>query len=146
MPLDVLLLIFRIATALALYVFLAMLLFWLWRDVRVGASQMTSAQRRFGRLVVVASEGASLEVGDAFPLLARTMLGRAPTNTVVLPDTSVSMEHAHLVLRGGQWWLEDRGSRNGTTLNDVPVEESVVLSTDDVIGIGRVRLRIELTE
>ena len=144
MPLDVLLLTLRIAAALALYAFLALVLIWLWRDVRAASDQVRTAQRQFGRLVVIASESKALEVGDAFPLLARTTLGRTPMNTVVLSDSSVSAEHAHVILQAGQWWLIDQDSRNGTSVNGVLIEEPVVLSTDDVIGVGRVRLKIEL--
>jgi pSer/pThr/pTyr-binding forkhead associated (FHA) protein len=51
-----------------------------------------------------------------------------------------------LTLRSGQWWLEDRGSSNGTRLNGYRVEEPIVLSAGDIIGIGQLELKLELEE
>ncbi len=144
MPLDILLLVIRIAIALSLYVFLGALLFVTWRDVRLTSQGLEQDRRVAGRLVVVEAHDVSLEVGDAYLLRPQTTLGRGATNTVVLPDSFASNEHAHIVLRGGQWWIEDQDSRNGTSVNGVLVEEPVVLSAGDVIGIGRVKLRLEL--
>ena len=83
-------------------------------------------------------------VGASFPLLPLTTLGRGPTNTVVLNDSFCSQEHALVAQRAGQWWLEDRNSSNGTRLNGEPVSEPVVVSSGDVIGIGRIDLKVEL--
>ncbi len=83
-------------------------------------------------------------VGASFPLLPVTTLGRAPTNTVVLNDSFCSQEHALLARRAGQWWLEDLRSSNGTRLNGEPVNEPVVVSSGDVIGVGRVDLKVEI--
>src|SRR5215470_10486813 len=92
----------------------------------------------------VRAEVAGLKPGATFPLLPLTSLGRAPTNTITLNDTFASGEHALVTLRGGQWWLEDRGSSNGTLLNGYRIEEPVVISTGDVIGVGQVELKLEL--
>jgi pSer/pThr/pTyr-binding forkhead associated (FHA) protein len=95
-------------------------------------------------LVVVAAEEVPVEVGAVFPLLPITSFGRAPANTVHLPDSFASSHHALLTLRTGRWWLEDRGSRNGTTLNGQLVESSTVVSAGDLIGVGRVEFKVEL--
>ncbi len=144
MSLDISLFLIRIAIAIALYAFLIALFIFLWRDVQAANQEQRTQQRAPGRLVVVKSEGAPLEVGQIFPLLPITTLGRGPTNTVVLPDSFASVNHAYVVCRRDQWWLEDQHSRNGTTLNDVLVRGAVVLSSGDVIGIGRIKLRFEL--
>jgi FHA domain. len=47
-------------------------------------------------------------------------------------------------MRNGQWWLEDRKSRNGTTLNGMPVTQSVIVTDGDIIGIGKMRFRLDL--
>ncbi|MER3459472.1 MAG: FHA domain-containing protein, partial [Chloroflexota bacterium] len=91
-----------------------------------------------------AADGTGLPEGTVFPLQPVTSLGRAPTNTVALPDSYASGEHALLSLRGNQWWLEDLGSRNGTFLNGVLITEPVVASAGDIISIGRVQLKVEL--
>ncbi len=144
MSVEWVLLALRIGSAGALLAFLGALFWLLWRDFRA-VTRANVAERR-GRLVVVAVEGDELAAlrGASWPLLPLTTLGRAPTNTIVLEDAFCSLEHAQIVWRGGQWWLEDRRSSNGTRLNDEPIREPVVVSSGDVIGVGRVQLRIEL--
>jgi hypothetical protein len=146
---DALLLLLRLLLAFALYLFLSAVLFLLWRTLYRPSEDVQVTSRRYGRLVVVAVESEpdvseALAVGDAFPLQPVTSLGRASVNTVVIPDAYASSEHALLLHRGGQWVLEDRGSRNGTTLNTVAINSPTAVSAGDVIGIGRVQLKLEL--
>jgi pSer/pThr/pTyr-binding forkhead associated (FHA) protein len=114
------------------------------RDMALTAAQVAARQRPHGRLTVISVEDVPLEVGTAFPLLPITTFGRAPTNTIQLPDSFSSGRHALLTLRTGRWWLEDAGSRNGTTLNGQLLEEPTVISAGDVIGVGRVEFKVEL--
>lgn len=144
MPLETVLLILRVLIAVLLYAFLAALLWMVWRDVKASGAQLDATQRRLGQLVVVDSEVADVSAGHVFSLQPVTTLGRAPTNSVVLNDSFASGEHALIARRGSQWWLEDRHSRNGTQLNGQPIEQPVVVSAGDIIGVGRVRLRLEL--
>jgi hypothetical protein len=144
MPLDVILLILRVTTAIALYAFLGLMLIYIWRDVLSAAHQMPQRLRVSGKLVVVKSDDVPIDQGREFQLQPTTTLGRGPANTIVVPDSSASMEHAAITWRRGQWWLEDQQSRNGTMINNIPVTEPVVLASGDEIGIGRVRLRLEM--
>jgi hypothetical protein len=163
---DVLLLFLRVVAGLLLLAIMGAVFWVIWRDYRAAAHVVDQGNRQRGRLVVVqagaglvdaiadeetsefAGSGETLEaaelVGASFPLLPLTTLGRAPTNTIVLNDTFCSQEHALLTWRGGQWWLEDRDSSNGTRLNGEPVQQPIVVSSGDVIGIGRVELKVEL--
>ncbi len=141
---EITLFVLRIATAIALYAFLSAVLVFLWRDVRAMLRAAEDGQRNMGQLVVIASESENVMAGQDFSLLPLTTIGRAPTNTVALPDGVVSAEHARLTRRGNQWWLEDLNSKNGTLLNDVAVEEPVVVSTGDIISVGLVKLRLEI--
>jgi hypothetical protein len=138
--LDVLLLILRILIALALYAFLAVLLFFIWRDVNAAGESTGRRLYPRGWLSVMACEDVPLQVGQEFPLEPLTTIGRGPTNTIVIEDSYASTFHAQIVLTRGQWCLTDQESRNGTAINDVPVSEEVVLSPGDVIEIGRVKL------
>jgi hypothetical protein len=142
---DVFLLALRALTAVLLLGFLSAIFWVLWRDFRAAASTLSEGQRQRGRLVVMHGlDGAA--TGKSFPLLPLTSLGRSPTNSIVLDEPFCSQEHALVTRRGGQWWLEDRNSSNGTLLNDEPVREPVVVSTGDVIGIGQILLKVELEE
>jgi FHA domain-containing protein len=139
----ILLFILRIGLAVLLYSFLAALFWMLWQDVRAAARESATRARRLGRLVVLDSPLPGLAAGTTFPLLPVTSLGRAPTNTAPLPDDTASLEHALLHLHDGQWWLEDLDSRNGTRLNSQKIAQPTPIVPGDVIGVGRVKLKIE---
>lgn len=140
---DILLLALRILLAVLLYAFLAAVLLMLWRDLRQ-ATTGGETTRRSGQLVVLETEDEALAEGTAFPLQPITSIGRSPSNTIPIPDTYASARHALLSWREGQWWLEDRDSRNGTLLNGTPIDSPTVVSASDVIGVGRTRLKLEL--
>lgn len=63
----------------------------------------------------------TLPDGAKRDLRNRLAIGRGGGNHIRLADTSVSREHAVLLYEGGRWWIEDRGSANGTFVNDVRV-------------------------
>lgn len=44
-------------------------------------------------------------------------LGREATCEIHLDDPMISRRHAEIVHAEGRWWIQDLGSRNGTTLN-----------------------------
>jgi pSer/pThr/pTyr-binding forkhead associated (FHA) protein len=134
----------RILLSLLLYAFLATLFMFLWRDIRSTSHQPATlaAREKPGRLRIMrGSDG--LQEGSILVLTPFTTLGRSDANTIKLNDTYASAEHALIAWRSGQWWLEDRGSRNGTLLNEVRVEEPLIVSNGDVIGIGQLRLKFE---
>ncbi|MGC8723322.1 MAG: sigma 54-interacting transcriptional regulator [Acidobacteriota bacterium] len=67
------------------------------------------------------------------------LIGRAPSNDLVLDSPSVSGHHARLTRTGEGWTLEDLGSRNGVLLSGRKVQ-SVALSEGDRIKLGAVEL------
>lgn len=141
---EILLFFLRLLISVVLLLFLGVITWMLWRDYRQIAFIVHERTRARGRLVVLASQIDSVPVGQTFPLLPLTSLGRAPTNTVQLSESFISNEHALVQWREGQWWLEDLNSSNGTLLNDIPLKEAAVISSGDVAGLGSVRLRLEL--
>ncbi len=136
----------RILLSLALYAFLGLAFWVVWRDLRATAAQAESLARDRAALVVVEPGETDLLPGDQLPLLSVTTLGRGLTNTIVLADSFASAEHARLTQRQGRWWLEDLGSRNGTLLNEVRLKpnQSVAVVEGDRLGVGNVRLRVQL--
>ncbi len=134
----------RLAGAALLLAFMGAVLLMLWVDFRTLANEIERQRVPRGKLVVLVSENGGPPPDTEFPLLPITSLGRAPTNTVRIPDSFASNEHALILYRGGHWWLEDRNSSNGTILNGTLIKEPVILDSGDLIGIGRVTLRLEL--
>ncbi len=66
-------------------------------------------------------------------------IGRLASNDIVLRDREVSKQHASLQQRGGDWWIRDAGSANGTLVGGTPVVERR-LRDGDRIAIGGSRL------
>ena len=90
-----------------------------------------------GALVIRAGGG---RVGQSFPLTGEKMtIGRSPETSVFLDDVTVSREHATLVRRGGEWFLDDSGSLNGTYVNRRRID-SHKLEDGDELQIGKYKL------
>jgi hypothetical protein len=132
--------ILRIAFVLLIYVFFFFVARALWRDLR---TTIAGAGQALGRLVVVAAPEGRPEPGASIPLDAVNTIGRDVNNSIVIDDSFVSAEHALLTFRGRAWYVEDRGSTNGTWLNGQRVETYMSLGYGDELQIGQVRLRLE---
>src|SRR5262245_63172751 len=72
------------------------------------------------------------------------VIGRQSQCDIQLPDPSVSRVHAGLDCKRGRWFITDRLSRAGTTLNSLRLEANAPapLKAGDVLGIGPWRLRV----
>jgi hypothetical protein len=90
-----------------------------------------------GALVIRAGGG---RVGQSFPLEGeRLAIGRTPEAEIFLDDVTVSRDHALLVRRSGEWWLDDSGSLNGTYVNRRRID-SHKLEEGDELQIGKYKL------
>ncbi|MEZ4667492.1 MAG: FHA domain-containing protein [Anaerolineae bacterium] len=144
-PNEYILLLLRVISGSLLLALLAAIFRILWQESQRLVVEVEARRRRYGTLVMLRSiDGQYMVTGETFPLLPLTSLGRAPTNTITINDTFASSNHAQVTLRNGQWWLEDRNSRNGTLLNERIVTQPTVITQGDVIGIGEIRLKLEL--
>jgi phosphoserine phosphatase RsbU/P len=66
-------------------------------------------------------------------------LGRNPSNDLSFPDDPIlSREHLKFEFDGGEWFVADKGSKNGTLLNDQRLEARTRLKPGDRVGAGRV--------
>ncbi|HSZ13803.1 MAG TPA: FHA domain-containing protein [Solirubrobacteraceae bacterium] len=88
-------------------------------------------------LVIRAGGG---RVGESFQIEGERMsIGRRPDSEVFLDDVTVSRDHALLINRGEQWYLDDCGSLNGTYVNRSRIE-SRRLEEGDEVQIGKYKL------
>ncbi len=79
-------------------------------------------------------------VGESFPVDGERMsIGRRPDSEVFLDDITVSRDHALLIHRGDDWYLDDCGSLNGTYVNRNRIE-SHRLQEGDEVQIGKYKL------
>jgi pSer/pThr/pTyr-binding forkhead associated (FHA) protein len=79
----------------------------------------------------------------AYELTERVVtIGRAPDNTIIIDDPSVSGHHGQLERSGEVYRLKDLGSTNGTRVNGIPITETA-LRFDDRVRFGGVEARFE---
>jgi DNA-binding NtrC family response regulator len=71
--------------------------------------------------------------------------GRAPDMSVPIDHEQVSRQHASVVRRGADIFVEDLGSRNGTRVNGALAEGPTRVSTGDELIIGPVTAIIGVT-
>ncbi|HYX95266.1 MAG TPA: FHA domain-containing protein [Geodermatophilus sp.] len=90
-------------------------------------------------LVVTAGPltGTKITLGEQ-PIL----IGRADDSTLVLTDDFASSRHARLTNRGGQWYVEDLGSTNGTYLDQQRVQGPLLVAPGQPIRIGQTALEL----
>ena len=92
---------------------------------------------RGAALVIRAGGG---RAGESFALEGdRLTVGRRPDSDVFLDDVTVSRDHAVLVRRTNDYYLDDLGSLNGTYVNRKRIE-SHRLSDGDELQIGKYKL------
>jgi hypothetical protein len=120
-----------------------------------GQSGATTATYRVGEtgdieeveLEEVVGRGAALVIrsgggrsGESFPLEKdRLTIGRRPDSDIFLDDVTVSRDHAILVRRGSDYFLDDCGSLNGTYVNRSRIE-SHRLGDGDELQVGKYKL------
>jgi hypothetical protein len=91
-----------------------------------------------GAALVIRSGG--WRVGESFALAAERMtIGRRPESDIFLDDVTVSRDHALIVKRGDEFFLDDLGSLNGTYVNRRRIE-SQRLTDGDEVQIGKFKL------
>jgi FHA domain/zinc-ribbon domain len=92
---------------------------------------------RGAALVIRAGGG---RAGESFPLDGdRLTVGRRPDSDIFLDDVTVSRDHAIIVRRGSDFYLDDCGSLNGTYVNRRRTE-SHRLADGDELQIGKYKL------
>ncbi len=83
------------------------------------------------RVIQGPDKGKSFELPGGVPQL----LGRS-SEALELSDNTVSRRHAELTPDGGEWFVRDLGSQNGTFINGARVEQRRRLAPGDQLRIG----------
>jgi len=79
---------------------------------------------------------------DFEPEEADVIVGRSSDAEIAVPDRSMSRRHARLFCKGGEWLVEDLGSRNGTLLNGRRISEPTPVGIGTVLRIGSTTVNV----
>ena len=112
-------------------------------DLRQAEAAQAASRTGIGRLVVLESPGGEPAVDRVLHIGPITTLGRDVNSTIYVDDEFASGTHAALTFRGRAFYVEDRGSTNGTWVNGHRIQRPVALSFGDELTVGRVRFRLE---
>ncbi len=137
-------LLLRLALVALLYVIILQVVGVARRDMRrlaLAPASTTRGRPVVGHLIVIDSGSTPLLPGSRLDLEAISTIGRSPTNSIVLESTFVSTEHTRVLYKDRSLWVEDMGSRNGTTVNQKPVTEPVAVRPGDILQVGDVRFK-----
>lgn len=75
--------------------------------------------------------------GKTLKLPERTItIGRELECDIRVADSDVSRMHCELVPREGELYVVDLKSRNGTCVNDIPIQEETQLDSGDQLRVG----------
>lgn len=134
------LLVLRIAMALALYGFVGWALFTIWRDMRRQTDLLATTRTPPIRLRYQIDGQAFVQRFNN----PEVTIGRDPASDCHLDNQTISAHHSRLSYHHGQWWIEDLRSTNGTFLNQENVDEPLVVTAGDTLRCGQILLEIAL--
>jgi hypothetical protein len=120
-----------------------------------GMGQALATETVHAKLVIERGRSA----GKHFPLCEEeSQIGRWDADGGIFPDVDldaddpeakVSRRHARIILRGGQYFIEDLGSTNGTFINRgrrlLPGDRQALLDGDEII-VGKTFLRFHVAK
>lgn len=100
------------------------------------ASPTALASSGRGAELLVMDEG---KVVQMVPLGRTIVIGRSPSNDVILKEPKVSRKHAEIQYAGGKYILLDLESSNGTFVSGKKVTEQVLQPGDEIV-IGNTKM------
>ena len=134
-------LVLRIALAIALYVFLGWSLVTLWQELRVQGKGLSN-QKKVGISITQKTEQGQEREFHFYQ--TEVLIGRHAHCDLTIVDEIVSAQHARLSYHHGRWWLEDLNSTNGTFLNGSKLNTPTVVITEDEFKCGNTRFTLRL--
>jgi DNA-binding winged helix-turn-helix (wHTH) protein len=74
------------------------------------------------------------------------MVGREPGVSIWLDSPKVSRNHAKVIVKGRDVFVEDLGSKNGTFVRGVRIDSTTALTPGDEIQVGPIKLIFRVVE
>lgn len=133
--------VFTIGLLAIIYFIIAYTLKLIYSDVKDEGKEKLP-DKPLGLEVIKSYREGKLKKGSIVPIYKETTIGRGKDNAIVIDDPFVSTKHARIILKNNSYYLEDRGSTNGTILNGELIEGITKLNKEDVIEIGKMIFKI----
>lgn len=130
----------KYALIAAIYLFIMRIAILIYQDI--STLSKTEKKKVLGPHLVRLSGlgGKHKKNADIHPLTQMiTIVGRAPTCTIVLTDIHISMQHMQIETVLGEFILTDLESANGTVINGQLITSPYSLKHGDQISIGHTK-------
>lgn len=123
----------------------------MYKDVKVNnvrKSEKTSklikkkVKKNYGIEVISTGESSNIKKGTIIPIIDIVTIGRKEDNSVVLKDRHTSGNHARLIVRENNLYIQDLHSTNGTFVNGRKISTNVKLLGREEIQIGTTIFRV----
>ena len=135
--------IFGIAFMVLLYVIIFYALKIMYKDIKTGGKRKQgSVKRNYGIEVLKSGDNSNIEEGTMFLLRGPITIGRKEGNTVQLTDQYASGNHAKLLVKNNEVYIEDLNSTNGVFVNEEKINQGAKLNPNDKIRIGSVVFKV----
>lgn len=133
----------RLIMVIALYAFVAMAFYILWRALKGKDGDILTNQVPIISLRYKRSDQHLDTVSFSQPQI---LIGRDPVSDLCIDDQTLSARHAQLTFHLGQWWVEDLNSTNGTFINQEIVDEPIVITDSDRLRCGKIEIQVLMDE
>lgn len=128
-----LVLILRLALAIALYAFVGWTLRILWQDLKQQGDFLSSQKKPGIHIHALLENGKDIQRQY---VQSEITIGRDPNCDFPIIDEAISAHHVRISYHHSQWWLEDLNSTNGTFIGNDQVKTPTVLITSDQFKCG----------
>ena len=99
-------------------------------------------KKNYGIEVISPGENSNIKKGTIIPIIDIITIGRKEDNSVVLQDMHTSGNHAKLVVKENNLYIQDLHSTNGTFVNGRKISTNVKLLGKEEIQIGTTIFRV----
>lgn len=99
-------------------------------------------KKNYGIEVISTGESSNIKKGTIIPIIDIVTIGRKEDNSVVLQDRHTSGNHARLIVKENNLYIQDLHSTNGTFVNGRKISTNVKLLGREEIQIGTTVFRV----
>lgn len=136
---EILSLVLRYVFIIIIYLFILNIIRLIYLDIRQTSSN-TSRNSVAYLKVINRLDQLDFKINEYYPIVGELTIGRGGRNDVHIKDRVVSKNHARIYADGGQYFLEDLNSSNGSYLNGEQISSSSIeLMDGDLLSIGKIQ-------